>query len=40
MKILLVMILSTTLVGCGTFGGAIKGAGEDLKKTGEWIQKI
>jgi predicted small secreted protein len=25
------------LVGCGTVGGAISGAGKDLSRAGEWI---
>ena len=26
------------LVGCGTVGGAISGAGQDLTKAGEWVR--
>jgi predicted small secreted protein len=26
------------LAGCGTVGGAMSGAGQDLQKAGEWIK--
>lgn len=29
---------SMILSGCGTLGGAIGGAGEDLQKAGNWIK--
>lgn len=32
------ILLSLSLVGCGTLGGAVSGAGEDLQKAGEWIR--
>lgn len=32
------VLVSTMLVGCGTLGGAVSGAGQDLQKAGEWIQ--
>lgn len=28
------------LPGCGTLGGALSGAGDDLKKAGEWVSRI
>lgn len=35
----LILIFSIfTLNGCGTLGGAVSGAGDDLKKAGEWIK--
>lgn len=37
MTILFLCIL-TSLVGCGTIGGTVAGAGEDLSKAGEWIK--
>ena len=40
MKVLLAILTSLTLVGCGTLGGAVSGAGEDMKRAGEWIKKI
>jgi len=38
MKTLFVIVLSVMLTACGTLGGAISGAGEDLTKIGEWIK--
>ena len=32
------VLVSTILVGCGTIGGAVSGAGSDLTKAGEWIK--
>lgn len=31
-------ILVLVLSGCGTIGGAVSGAGQDLSKAGEWIR--
>lgn len=38
MKFLTVLILTTVLTACGTVGGAVSGAGQDLSKAGEWIR--
>ena len=38
-KIALVLIL-ISLTGCGTIGGAVSGAGQDLGRAGEYIRKI
>jgi predicted small secreted protein len=38
MKFLTVLILATVLTACGTVGGAVSGAGQDLSKAGEWIR--
>ena len=35
MKIILAILLSVTVVGCGTLGGAMSGAGEDMKRAGD-----
>ena len=40
MKIILAILLSVTSVGCGTLGGAMSGAGEDMKRAGDWVKKI
>lgn len=40
MKAIIVVMLSVSLAGCGTLGGAMSGAGEDMKRAGEWIKKI
>jgi predicted small secreted protein len=37
MRILLICLI-LSLVGCGTVGGAVSGAGQDLSKAGEWIR--
>lgn len=34
----LLACISMMLVGCGTIGGTVAGAGEDLTKAGEWIK--
>jgi predicted small secreted protein len=34
----LVAMVATLLTACGTVGGAISGAGQDLSKAGEWIK--
>lgn len=39
MKILLALIVASTLSACGTIGGTIAGAGDDLKAAGGWIKK-
>lgn len=28
------------LTGCGTIGGAVDGAGDDLNRAGKWIENI
>jgi predicted small secreted protein len=38
MKLVAGLVLVFTLVGCGTVGGAVSGAGQDLSKAGEWIK--
>jgi predicted small secreted protein len=38
MKFLALIILVLGLTACGTIGGAVSGAGEDLSKAGEWIR--
>lgn len=32
------MLVIFSLGACGTVGGAIDGAGEDLKKAGKWVK--
>jgi predicted small secreted protein len=34
----LIFLLVVTLAGCGTVGGAVGGAGNDLQRAGEWIK--
>jgi predicted small secreted protein len=38
MKLLAGILVSLMLTGCGTIGGAVSGAGQDLSKAGEWIR--
>lgn len=34
-----IMVLSVCfLTACGTLGGAVSGAGEDLQRAGDWIK--
>ena len=35
---LLLSLLLITVAGCGTMGGAVSGAGQDLSRAGEWIR--
>lgn len=37
-KHILILVLLLAVVGCGTVGGAVSGAGSDLQKAGEWIK--
>jgi predicted small secreted protein len=40
MKYIMAVLVSMTLVGCGTIGGAVSGAGEDLSKAGNYIKNV
>lgn len=40
MKTLIAISLSVLLTACGTFGGAMQGAGEDLNRAGEYIRNV
>jgi predicted small secreted protein len=37
-KTLIVIVIASVLTACGTIGGAVSGAGQDLGKAGEWIK--
>ena len=39
MRLTGVLIIAFMLQACGTVGGAISGAGDDLKTVGGWIKK-
>ena len=39
MKTIVTLILVSMLTACGTVGGAVSGAGHDLSRAGDWIQK-
>jgi predicted small secreted protein len=38
MKKLFLVLSISMLTACGTIGGAVQGAGEDLSRAGEWIR--
>lgn len=38
MKFLAIVLTALSLTACGTIGGAVSGAGQDLSKAGEWIR--
>jgi predicted small secreted protein len=38
MKLVASLAVVLALTGCGTIGGAVSGAGQDLSKAGEWIK--
>ena len=38
LQYLLLSLLLITVSGCGTMGGAVSGAGQDLGRVGEWIR--
>jgi len=38
MKLILVAVATLMLSACGTVGGAVSGAGEDLSRAGQWIK--
>ena len=38
MKLFLATITIAVLAACGTVGGAVSGAGQDLSKAGDWIK--
>lgn len=39
MKLVSVLFVAMILQACGTVGGAVSGAGDDLKTVGGWIKK-
>lgn len=38
MKYIAVLVLAFSLTACGTIGGAVSGAGNDLQRAGDWIK--
>lgn len=40
MKFVMAVLISLSLVGCGTIGGAMQGAGEDLNRAGDYVKKV
>lgn len=39
-KAIAVVLTALSLTGCGTVGGALSGAGQDLSKAGDYIRNI
>lgn len=33
-----VIVMTSQITGCGTIGGAVHGAGNDLQRAGDWIK--
>ena len=40
MKKLILVLAPLSLAACGTIGGAVSGAGEDLGRAGQYIKKV
>ena len=40
MKTSILILVTLILTACGTIGGAVSGAGEDLNKAGNYIKKV
>ena len=40
MKTVILSLVVMTLTACGTVGGAMEGAGQDLGKAGQYIKKV
>jgi predicted small secreted protein len=36
----LLAVVSLALTACGTIGGTLSGAGQDLSASGEWVRSI
>jgi predicted small secreted protein len=40
MKYFVMILIAMSVVGCGTVGGAMKGAGDDLNRAGEYVKNV
>jgi predicted small secreted protein len=40
MKTVILSLVVMVLAACGTIGGAVEGAGQDLNKAGQYIKKV
>jgi len=40
MKFLFIMSVLVVLTGCGTVGGAMQGAGQDLNQAGQYVKNV
>jgi len=39
-KLIALTLVSLVLTACGTVGGAIDGAGQDLQQAGKWVRNV
>jgi predicted small secreted protein len=39
-KLLVLSLVSLVLTACGTVGGAVEGAGQDLQQAGKWVRNV
>jgi predicted small secreted protein len=40
MKFVMILLVSLSVTACGTLGGAMQGAGEDLNKAGQYVRSV
>ncbi len=40
MKYFIMILIAMGVVGCGTVGGAMKGAGDDLNRAGDYVKNV
>tara|TARA_B100001939_G_scaffold181254_1_gene156199 strand:- start:552 stop:689 length:138 start_codon:yes stop_codon:yes gene_type:complete len=40
MRFIAILLFSIFVTGCGTLGGAVDGAGDDLNRAGKYIKNI
>lgn len=40
MKFVMILLMSLSVTACGTLGGAMQGAGEDLNKAGQYVRSV
>ena len=40
MKYIMILLMSLSVTACGTLGGAMQGASEDLNAAGGWVRTV
>jgi predicted small secreted protein len=40
MKFVMILLMSMSVTACGTLGGAMQGAGEDLNAAGQYVRSV
>jgi predicted small secreted protein len=40
MKFVMILLMSMSVAACGTLGGAMQGAGEDLNAAGQYVRSV